>query len=182
MDVDLNKFKTGDYYPGPRWKVILWYITSLLFFSNAIPWSYKLKRRLLILFGCKAGKGLVIKPRVRIKYPWMLTVGKNCWIGESAWIDNMQAVTIGDNVCLSQGALILTGNHDYSSVDFAFKLGPITIENGVWICASAVVCPGVTCKTHSVLTVSSVATKTMDEWGIYSGNPAIYQRKRQILR
>jgi putative colanic acid biosynthesis acetyltransferase WcaF len=180
MKVDLSKFQNGNYFPGPKWKIICWYIFSIIFFSSVIPWPYELKRSILVLFGARVGKGLVIKPRVRIKYPWFLLVGENCWIGESVWIDNMKNVSLGDNVCLSQGAGILTGNHDYSSTDFAFRIDSIVLESGVWICAGAIVCPGVTCRSHSILTVSSVASKTLEEWGVYTGNPATWVRKRNI--
>ena len=126
------------------------------------------------------GTGVVIKPKVRIKNPWRLIVGNYCWIGEDVWIDNIENVTIGNNVCLSQGAILLTGNHDYSKSDFPPKYDKIIIEDGVWICAKAIVCPGVVCKSHAVLTVNSVATKDMEEMGIFTGNPAVFIRTRVI--
>ena len=119
---------------------------------------------------------------MRIKNPWRLTIGKNCWIGESVWIDNLEDVAIGNNVTLSQGAMLLTGNHDYKVSSFPYKLGKINLEDGVWIGAQSVVCPGVRCESHSILTVHSVATKNLDAWGIYAGNPATYIRKREILK
>ena len=71
-----------------------------------------LKVRLLKMFGAKIGKGLVIKNNVIIKQPWYLTIGDDCWIGENVWIDNIDKVSIGSDVCISQGAMLLTGNHD----------------------------------------------------------------------
>ena len=137
---------------------------------------------LLRIFGSKVGNGVVIKPLVRIKNPWRLTIGNFCWIGEDVWIDNIENVTIGNNVCLSQGAVLSTGNHDYTKSDFPPRYDKIIIEDGVWICAKAIVCPGVVCKSHSVLTVNSVATKNMEEFKIYSGNPAEFMRERVIDR
>ena len=72
-----------------------------------------IKVALLRAFGANIGKGLVIKNNVIIKSPWYLTIGDNCWLGEGCWIDNLDRVTIGSNVCISQGAMLLTGNHDY---------------------------------------------------------------------
>ncbi len=135
---------------------------------------------LLRFFGAKVGTGVVIKPKVRIKNPWRLIVGNYCWIGEDVWIDNIENVSIGNNVCLSQGAILLTGNHDYSKSDFPPKYEKIIIEDGVWICAKAIVCPGVVCKSHAVLTVNSVATKDLEEMRIYTGNPAVFIRDRVI--
>lgn len=180
LHTDLSKFRTGEYKSGPVLKVLFWYPINYFILNSSLPWPYRLKVALLRLFGAKVGRGLIIKTKVRIKNPWRLTIGENCWIGESAWIDNLEDVTIGNNVCISQGAMLLTGNHDYSQIDFAYRLGKIIIEDGVWIGAQSIVCPGVICQSHSVLTVNSVATKNLDTRMIYSGNPAIYIRQRKI--
>lgn len=180
MKTDLSQFNTGDYHAGPKWKVVTWFFINYYIFDSSFPWPYKLKIFLLRLFGARVGTGLVIKTKVRIKNPWRLTIGDHCWIGESVWIDNLEDVIIGSNVCISQGAMLLTGNHDYTSINFAYRLGKIHLEDGVWIGARAVVCPGVTCKAYSILTVNSVANKQLDELGIYAGNPAVYIRARKF--
>lgn len=180
MKTNLAAFSTGTYYAGPKWKVLAWYLCNYYVLNSAFPWPYALKRALLRLFGASIGKGLVIKTKVRIKYPWRLTIGDHCWLGEGVWIDNLADVTLGDHVCISQGALLLTGNHDYTLTDFPYRLGSILIENGAWIGAMAVVCPGVTCGSHSVLTVNAVAAKNLEPWQIYSGNPALAVRKRTM--
>lgn len=175
---DLSRFSTGDYVAGPKWKVLIWYFINYYIMNSAFPWPYGLKSRLLRLFGAKVGQGLVIKAKVRIKNPWRLSIGDHCWIGEEVWIDNLEDVTIGDHVCISQGALLLTGNHDYTLPDFPYRLGKITLEDGVWIGARSVVCPGVTCCSHAILTVNSTATKHLEAWRIYAGNPAAFVRER----
>ena len=134
---------------------------------------------LLRMTGASVGAGVVIKPRVTIKYPWKLTVGDNSWIGEQVWIDNLDQVTIGAHVCISQGALLLCGNHDYKKPTFDLITGPIVLENGVWIGAKASVGPGVTCGSYSVLAMGSVATKNLEEWIVYQGNPALAVRQRR---
>lgn len=138
------------------------------------------KRFLLRLFGAKIGTGVVIKPCVNIKYPWKLQVGNHVWIGENVWIDNLGQVTIGDNSCLSQGAFLLCGNHDYKSSNFDLMVSPIILENGAWIGAKAIVSGGVTVGTHAVLTLGSVATKNLEPYGIYTGNPAVKVKERII--
>ena len=134
----------------------------------------------LRLFGAKIGENLTIKPKVNIKYPWFLEIKNNVWIGETAWIDNFVKVTIEDNVCISQGALLLTGNHDYKKSTFDLIPRDIYLEKGVWIGAKSVVCGGVRCMSHSVLAVNSVATKNLNSYKIYQGNPAIEVRERVI--
>ncbi|RZJ58541.1 MAG: colanic acid biosynthesis acetyltransferase WcaF [Hymenobacter sp.] len=180
MQTDLSTFTTGPYRAGPRLKVAAWYVVNYTIFASAWPWPYALKRALLRLFGARVGNGLVIKPKVRIKNPWRLTIGANCWLGESVWIDNLEHVALGSNVSLSQGAMLLTGNHDYTVSSFPYRLGSITLEDGVWIGAQAVVCPGVVCESHAILTVGSVATKQLAAWQIYAGNPAVFVRARHM--
>ena len=179
MQTDLSKFTVGSYVAGPKWKVFVWHFINYFVLNSAFPWPYATKAALLRGFGAKVGKGLVIKTKVRIKNPWRLEIGDNCWIGESVWIDNLENVVIGNNVCLSQGAMLLTGNHDYTMSDFPYKLGKIQLEDGVWIGAKSVVCPGIVCKSHSILTVNSVATKELKAWTIYAGNPAVSIRERK---
>ena len=112
MPVDLSSFDNSDFQPGGAVKRGLWYFFNVLFMLN--PWNpfIGLKRGVLRLFGAKIGKGVVIKPRVNVKYPWLLEIGDHTWIGEGVWIDNLGQVEIGNNVCISQGALLLSGNHN----------------------------------------------------------------------
>ncbi|MEZ4825545.1 MAG: WcaF family extracellular polysaccharide biosynthesis acetyltransferase [Bacteroidia bacterium] len=179
--VDLRSFDNSWYNPGAGIiRRVLWYLVNALFFLNPLnPISF-LKVWLLRVFGAKVGKRVFIKPSVNIKYPWLLEVGNDVWIGEKVWIDNLAKVIIGDHVCLSQGAMLLTGNHNYKSTAFDLITGSITLEAGVWIGAQSVVCPGVTCRSHSILSVGSVASSEMQAYGIYRGNPATYYRKREI--
>jgi len=180
MTTDLSAFDNSWYYPGPLWKRALWYLVNVMFFRSRLNPFSGLKVFFLQLFGADIGRGVVIKPGVSIKYPWKLSVGKNSWIGEGVWIDNLAQVTLGANVCLSQGALLLCGNHNYRKPTFDLMVGDITLEDGVWIGAKSVVCPGVTCRSHAVLTAGSVATKDLEAYSICQGNPAVKVRDRNI--
>ena len=161
-------------------KITLWYFVNALLVRASWNPFMGIKIVLLRMFGAKIGKGLVIKNNVVIKSPWNLTVGDDCWLGEDCWIDNLDKVCIGNNVCISQGALLLTGNHDYTLSSMPYRNGAITLEDGAWIGAKAVVCPGVTVHRNAILTVGSVATKEMEENGIYQGNPAVRVRTRVL--
>ena len=181
MRVDLSKYKNEWYQPGNVFKRISWYFVNMIFFKTLFPFPSSLKIKLLRLFGAKVGKNIVIKPNVNIKYPWFLEIGNNCWIGEEVWIDNLAFVRMGNNVVVSQGAYLLTGSHNYKKEAFDLIIKEIILEDGVWIGAKAIVTPGVRCKTHSVLSVGSVATKDLEAYGVYQGNPALFKRKREIV-
>ena len=135
---------------------------------------------ILKLFGAKVGKNVLLKPSINIKYPWKLTIGDYSMVGENVWIDNLEEVVIGRNVCISQGAMLLSGNHDYKKISFDLILGKIILEDGVWICAKSIVCANVICKTHSILSVNSTATSNLEPYSIYSGIPAVKIRNRII--
>ena len=178
IKTDLAAYNNAWYRPGNPIKRACWYFVNTVFFRTSFfPFS-GFKVFLLKLFGAKAGHNIRIKPAVNIKYPWFLKIGNNVWIGEAVWIDNLGMVSIGDNVCLSQGSMVLSGNHDYSKPGFDLIIKEIVLEEGVWIGAKATVCNGVVCKSHSVLSVGSVAVHNLEAYGIYQGNPAVKVKDR----
>ncbi|MEZ0542766.1 WcaF family extracellular polysaccharide biosynthesis acetyltransferase [Fibrella arboris] len=177
---DLSRYNNDWYKPGSRWKILLWHFTNACLFNSYAPLPSGLKVKLLRAFGATVGVGVMIKPAVNIKYPWLLSIGNHVWIGEGVWIDNLTHVTIGNHVCLSQGAMLLTGNHNYKAVAFDLQVAAITLENGAWIGAKATVCPGIRVGSHAILSVGSVANRSLDAYTIYQGNPAVAIRKRTI--
>ena len=182
MKVDLSTFSTGDFDRGAsRIRELLWLLVRLLLFQLCPLKCSALKCWTLRRFGARVGRGVVIKPDVKITFPWKLTVGDHVWLGEECWLLNLAPITIESNVCISQRAFLCTGNHDYKSPAFDLITRPIRVERGAWIGSGAFVGPGVTVGTHAVLTAGSVATKDLQPWGIYQGNPAVLVKER-VLR
>ena len=181
MPVDLSKFSVGRFARGASApKEMLWIMVSLFLF-RLCPFSLSaLKRSVLRAFGACVGVGVVIKPNVKITFPWKLTIGDHVWLGEECWLLNLERISIGSHVCVSQRAVLCTGSHNYKSPTFDLITKPITVEDGVWFGANCWVGPGVTVGDHAVLTAGSVATQNLEPFGIYRGNPAIYLRPRII--
>jgi putative colanic acid biosynthesis acetyltransferase WcaF len=144
-----------------------------------LPFS-SIRSLVLRLFGAKVGIGVVLKPGLRVKYPWFLSIGDHSWIGEDVWIDNLTKVTIGTNACISQGVYLCTGSHDWSDPAFGLLVQAITIEDGAWVGARAVICPGVTIAECAVVAAGSVVTKDVPADEIHAGNPARFLKKREI--
>ena len=159
----------------------LWYVVNAVVFASWLMPVSAPKRTILRLFGATVGKAVVIKPRVNIKYPWKLSVGDYSWVGEGVWVDNLDFVEIGSNVCVSQGARFLTGNHNYNSPNFDLFTGPIVVDDGVWIGAFSVICPGAKVRRDAVLLVRSVARGEIAASTICAGDPARQIRER-VLR
>lgn len=179
VQTDLSKYDNSWFHVGGgRLKVVTWYFINALFLNCSWNPSSGLKVRLLRIFGAKVGKEVVIKPSVNVKYPWNLSIGDYSWIGENVWIDNLVQVTVGSNVCISQGAMLLCGNHNYKRQTFDLMVKPIVIEDGAWVGARSTVCPGVTMHSHSVLAVGSIASKDLMPYSIYRGNPAVKVAER----
>src|ERR1043166_4497756 len=173
LSVDLSRFSSREFSRGrPLFIEAIWKIVSTFFFECHFLHAYRLKRVVLRLFGSKVGKGVLIKPRVKITFPWRLTFGDYCWIGEGVWIDNLSNVDIGPHACISQRAYLCTGNHDLHKTTFDLSSSPIRIEAGAWITAGSIVGPGVTVGEHAMLALGSVASQTLESNGIYRGNPA----------
>lgn len=122
---------------------VLWMAVSTLLLAR---WwcPNSLRVRVLRTFGATIGDGVLIRHSARIHWPWKLTVGDHSWIGENAWILNLEPVTIGSDTCVSQSALLCTGSHDRTSPTFEFDNAPIVIGDRVWVAARATVLRGVT--------------------------------------
>jgi putative colanic acid biosynthesis acetyltransferase WcaF len=177
--MQLTSYSTGNYTPGASLlRQTLWYFLGQPFFSSYLLFPSCCKVTILRLFGAKVGNGVRIKPGVKVKFPWRLSIDDNSWIGENVWIDNLACVSIGQDCCLSQGVYLCTGNHDWSNENFTLKEESIIVENQCWLAAKSMVGPGVTCKEGVVVTLGSVVTNTLEAWTVYSGNPAQAVAKR----
>lgn len=132
------------------------------------------------MFGAKIGQGVEIKSGVKVKFPWRLEVADHSWIGEDVWIDNLATVRIGANCCISQGAYLCTGSHDWSRSSFDLIIRSIDVRDGAWIAARAVVAPGVTIGEGAVLSLGSVAASDLAPWTVHAGVPAKPIRPRTV--
>ncbi|MCU0552160.1 MAG: WcaF family extracellular polysaccharide biosynthesis acetyltransferase [Leptolyngbya sp. Prado105] len=179
--VRLDQYKTGSYSPGaPLWKQLLWFfIGSLIVESRLIPIS-AIKVWVLRAFGAAIGQGVNIKPGVRVKFPWRLTIGDHCWIGENAWFDNIAPITLEDQVCVSQEVYFCTGNHDWSALLFDLKAAAIYVESGSWLAARSVIAPGVRVGRGAILSLGSIAVQSLAPMMVYSGNPALAIKPRKL--
>lgn len=180
MYPNLAQYNNSWYKPGNVVKRALWFYVNLIFFrSGWLPVS-TFKVFLLRVFGAKIERGVIIKPHVNIKYPWFLKIGNHVWIGENVWIDNLGEVVIEDQVCISQGAMLLCGNHNYKKASFDLMVRKIHIKKGAWVGAKAIICPGCTLEENTLITVGSVAVSSTEKNSIYTGNPAVKIKDRII--
>ena len=86
-------------------------------------------------------------------------------------------VTIGSHVNLAQGITVTALNHNFSETDKRIdeqgvNTTPVTIDDDVWIGANAVILPGVSIGTHSVVAAGAVVTKDVPPHSLVVGVPA----------
>jgi putative colanic acid biosynthesis acetyltransferase WcaF len=155
----------------------VWIIVEFFLVSNPLQVSSRVRAGALRLFGARIGSNVIMRPRLRVKFPWNLEIGDNCWIGEGVWIHNQGLVAIEDNVVVSQEAFITTGSHDiHESMDLVIK--PVIIRQGAWVTTRCIVLQGVEIGQNAILTPGSVANKSLPPASIYGGNPTVFVRER----
>jgi len=126
----------------------------------------------LRVFGARLGKNNFIYPSARIWAPWLLETGDVATIASNASIYNVGGVCIGHHAIISEGVYLCGATHDFQDPDFPLISQRVEIGPYAWICARAIVLPGVTCEEGSVLGAGAVCAKDLKPWTVYAGNPA----------
>lgn len=144
----------------PAIVVGMWILVEWLFVTNSLQLSSRIRATALRMFGARIGKGVILRPRLRVKFPWNLEIGDDCWIGEGVWIHNQDKVVVGHDVCISQETFITTGSHDFRK-DMALITKPVVIEPGVWICSRAIVTMGVTIGQSALIGAGQICSRNV---------------------
>jgi putative colanic acid biosynthesis acetyltransferase WcaF len=177
MDRSLADFRGSSGVRKSRF-YLWWGFQNSLFANFATPNQFRVF--LLRLFGASIGSRVIIRRGVRVHFPWNLTVGDDTWIGEQAWFINHVPITIGSNVCISQGTILTSGSHDMYSASLDYKHAPIEVRDGAWICLRATVLAGVSVGTNSVVSAGEVLRESLPDNSLYIENsvrPIEYERK-----
>jgi putative colanic acid biosynthesis acetyltransferase WcaF len=133
---------------------------------------YGWRRFLLRLFGAIIGENVLIRPTVKILYPWKLIVGDWSWIGDEVTLYNMETINIGENCVISQKSYLCTSSHDYTKSSFEIFAQPIDIKNETWIASDVFIAPGVTIGQGTVVGFRSTVNKDLPPQMVCYGNPA----------
>ena len=168
----LDRYDNSDFSRGAsKLTELLWWVMRSLLFAPWFPIPSFLKVATLRLFGAKVGRGVVIRSRVNITFPWRLSIGDHVWIGEEVLILSLAPVTIASHVCLSQRAFLCTGSHKFRSENFDLVTKPITIGEGCWVAANAFIGPGVTLAPGTLCPAGAVVMTGSGQGRIPRGNP-----------
>lgn len=128
----------------------------------------------------KAGKNCVVEQPLFCTYGYNTTVGDNFFLNVNGKLMDSGKITIGNNVFIAPNVCIITEEH---AMDVEQRIQgleythPVTIGDNVWICAGALVLPGVTIGEGSVIGAGSVVTKDIPAHCLAVGNPCKVIRK-----
>jgi putative colanic acid biosynthesis acetyltransferase WcaF len=168
-----NKFVMPVGFRGRSVLIVqLWWLVQASLFAWSPQFAYEWRNFLLRAFGAKIGSGVIIRPNVRITYPWKLTVGDHAWIGDNAELYTLGEITIGDNAVVSQKSYLCTGSHDFQSEAFDIYQKPIVVENEAWVATDVYIAPGVTIGKGAVIGARSSVFSNMPAGMICVGSPA----------
>jgi putative colanic acid biosynthesis acetyltransferase WcaF len=177
---DLQAFHLpADFRGRPAWLVQLWWMVQSTLFSRSPQVLYGWRRFLLRLFGCRVGKGVLVRPSAEITYPWKVSIGDYSWIGDHVTLYSLGEIHIGANAVVSQRSYLCTGAHDIESPSFDIYDKPIFIEDEAWLAADVFVSPGVRIGRGAVVGARSTVFHDLPPMMVSFGNPAKPVRPRR---
>lgn len=124
------------------------------------------------------GDGSSVLTNLRVSRRGNIRIGRHSVINNHCRFDNRFPITIGDNVSMTYGTMILTKGHDIDDPLFRTKGAGVRIEDFAWICANAILLPGVSVGRGAVVLTGAVVTKDVPPYHVVGGNPAVFIRER----
>lgn len=168
----------GESWDRPKAVVYLWAAAELLFVTNPWQLSSRLRTAVLRAFGAEIDEDVIFRPRTRVRFPWKLHVGRDCWIGEGVWLHNQDHIYIGHDVTLSQETFVTTGSHAHRQ-DMALLTRPVHIEAGAWVTTRCIVLGGSRIGRSALITPGTVVSGEVPAntiWGSHNAPSALGYR------
>ncbi len=160
--------------------VQLWWIVELTLFRLSPQFMYGWRRWLLRRFGAQVGENVIIRPTVKITYPWKVSIGDYSWIGDDVCLYSLGEIEIGKNVVVSQRSYLCTGSHNYQCTSFDIFAQKIVIDDEVWVASDVYIAPGLRIGRGAVVGARSSVFSDLPEGMICIGNPAKPIKKRLV--
>ncbi len=161
-----------------RLKRLVWNICWTLFYRMSPRPLHAWRAMLLRFFGATMGPNCHFYPGSKIWAPWNLLCADQVTAGDGAEIYNPAPMRFGSHAIVSQGAYLCGATHDFDDPAFPLLAYSCSIGAYAWICARAVLSPGINVGEGAVLGIASVATRDLEPWGVYAGMPAMKVKER----
>lgn len=104
-----------------------------------------------------------------------IRMGIGTFVNRGVLFDGTAPITLGRQVAVGHGVKFITSTHDIGPEDGRggrVRNLPITVGDGSWIGAGAIVLPGVTVGPGCIVGAGAVVTRDCEPNGLYAGNPA----------
>lgn len=164
---------------GSRTGRLLWGVCRVLLYRTSPRPFHAWRTMLLRLFGAKLGPKCHFYPASKVWAPWNLRCEDRVTLADGAEIYNPSPIYLASHAIVSQGAYVCGATHLYNEPEFRLVSFPTKIGAYAWICARAMVSPGVNVGEGAILGLGSVATKNLEPFGIYAGAPAKKVKERE---
>lgn len=158
--------------------VQFWWIFQALIIGLSPQVMYGWRRFWFRIFGAKIGTDVLLRPSVRMTYPWKVAIGDYSWLGDGVELYSLDTITIGSNVVVSQNTYICTGTHDYGVASFDMVTAPICIKDQAWVASDVFIHPGVTIGEACVVGARSTVGKDLPAGMLCVGSPCEVVRSR----
>jgi acetyltransferase-like isoleucine patch superfamily enzyme len=155
------------------------------FIAEAVGWLPSHGLRLLLyrrLLRISIGQRTSIHRNCRFYRASGVSIGQHSIINRDVLMDGRMGLQIGDNVSVSEGAAIITLEHDPNSPAFETRGALVRIGNRVFVGARAILLPGVVIGEGAVIAAGAVVTHNVEPFAIVAGVPArpIGQRRQDL--
>lgn len=141
-------------------------------------WSvgYRLRLMLAKRLLASCGEDVIVKNKCYFGNGSRLRIGNRSQLGQNARFHGL--VSIGEDVVMGPDVVMMATTHEFSDTERTIisqgegEEKEITIGDDVWIGTRAILLPGVTIGSHSIVGAGAVVTKSVPEYCIVGGNPA----------
>jgi len=177
----MERFRVPPGFRGRSKMIVqLWWLVQSTLFAISPQAMYGWRAWLLRLFGARIGREAIIRSSVKTPYPWKLTIGDHCHIGDEVHLYTYGEIEIGDCAVISQRSYLCTGSHDYTSPTFDIFARKIVIGSEAWLATDVFVAPGVTIGSGAVVGARSSVFHDVPPAAIAVGTPARVVGERRM--
>jgi len=159
--------------------IFLDFILMLVRWLGYMP-SHTLRTLGYRLMGVKIGRGSKIHMWANFFNPLGVEIGEDTIIGDHCFLDGRAKLKIGSHVAIASQVLIYNSKHDVHDPEFKAVLGPVEIEDYVFIGPRAIILPGVKIGKGAVIAAGAVVTRNVAPGKIVAGVPAQEIGERKI--
>lgn len=131
------------------------------------------RRRIVRELFAAGGDDVWIQPPFHCDYGSNIRLGKKCYFNFNCVVLDVCPVTVGDHVLFGPAVQIYAVTHPLDhELRRVQEFGkPVTVGDDVWVGGGAIICPGVTIGSRSVIGAGSVVTKDIPSGVLAAGNP-----------